>query len=334
LARVQQQFEAFHDAIKLGRFDENETLREKRDIIRKKLNDRLPEVFKKYGVVCPTFRFRNQGSYEMDTGIKPLTGDFDIDLKKRVYEALVGHTKEVRIRRSCVTVFYQRQGEALYHVDLAIYSDGFQNVDGKSRLAKGKENSSTSYRFWEESDPQGFSDTVLNRFSGNDRAQFRRVVRYFKRWKDENFPIDGNAAPRGIGLTVAVYDSLQSTYFDLVAGTPDDLGALRKLLPAILARFTSTWDDTERKFVRRLVVRRPVEPRSDLFASMSAKHMEEFEGRLKELRDALDAAAQAVDPVEACKKLRQVFGRDFPVPEKEQTAKLHAPAIISSSSSA
>jgi hypothetical protein len=109
VAYVQTQFEQFHNAIRLGRFDENQTLREKRDIIRDILQERLPSVFEKHGEVCPQFYFRDQGSYDMDMGTKPLDGDYDIDqgqyflagvdaypdpvvLKERVYEALVGHT--------------------------------------------------------------------------------------------------------------------------------------------------------------------------------------------------------------------------------------------------
>src|SRR5690242_36905 len=114
MAKIQQQFEQFHDSIKLGKFDESATLREKRDIIRQKLRDRLRDVFKAHGEKCPAYAFWDQGSYDLDVGIQPLDGDFDIDqgicfdiaareyapvtLKERVHEALEGHTKDVRIR--------------------------------------------------------------------------------------------------------------------------------------------------------------------------------------------------------------------------------------------
>jgi hypothetical protein len=351
MADVQKQFDLFDEYIRLGRFDENATLREKREIIRNKLRERLPGVFKKHNEVCPTFRFRDQGSYEMGTGTKPLDGDFDIDqglyfeigtdaypdpviLKKRVHEALDGHTKEVRIRRSCVTVFYQRDGEPIYHVDLAVYSDGSWNPDARSRIAKGKENSATEHRIWDVSDPQGLTDKIFGRFEGNNRAQFRRVVRYLKRWKDVNFSSGGNSAPLGIGLTVAAYDVLQPTYADIGAGKPNDLEALRKLVQALVNRFTPAWDKEEGEWVRRLVVMLPVEPWSDLFGRMSNRHMEALEDKLQKLLEALDAADAEIDPHEACKKLKAVFGDDFPVPPKEETAKRHAPAIVSSSSSA
>lgn len=349
---LQKQFEAFLEAIKLSRFEENQILREKRDIIKEKLESRLPEVFKKYGEVCPAFSFRDQGSYEMGTGTKPLDGDYDIDqglyflvstadypdpvvLKKRVHEALDGHTQEVRIRQSCVTVFYQQADEPIYHVDIAVYSDGQMNADGSDRLAKGKMYSTGEYRFWEVSDPQGLSDTLLMYFEeGTDRDQFRRIVRYLKRWKDVNFSCDGNAAPRGIALTILAYDHLQPSYTDDFDHDADDLEALRILVRAALSRFNYVWDDAEQKSVRRLAATLPVKPWNDLFERMTNCQMQDFEHWLKDLLEALDAAAVEVDPVEACQSLQGVFGMDFPVPLKEETAKRLAPAIISSSSSA
>jgi hypothetical protein len=351
VASVQTQFDQFHEAIKLKRFEENLTLREKRDAVLGKLLKELPAVFAAHDEEYHQPKFRDQGSYEMGTGVKPLNGDYDIDqgvyfplgtgdypdpvvLKRRVRQALDGHTKEVCIRRSCVTVFYQRAGEHLYHVDLAVYVDGSSDADGKARLAKGKENSNEAYRVWEVSDPQGLKDTIFTKFSGLERDQFRRVVRYLKRWRDFNFPADGNAAPLGIGLTVAAYDDLRPVIVDRTAGKADDLAALRSLVGAVLDRFAWVWDADEQQLVRRLSVFLPVEPRGDLFARMTSKQMAAFEDKLKTLKGALDAASIEVDPVDACEALQLVFGEAFPVPQRVETAKRHAPAIVSSSSSA
>lgn len=351
MAQIQKYFEEFHEIIKLGRFEENETLREKRDIIRDKVKEKLPAIFEEEEEECPEYSWRDQGSYEMETGIKPLDGDFDIDqglyfevspddysdpvvLKKRVYKALEGHTKRVEIRHPCVTVFYQIDDEPIYHVDIAIYSDSSKNLDGKSRIAKGKENSTEEYRYWEASDPQALSDLIFSRFTENDRSQFRRIVRYMKRWKDNNFSSSGYAAPIGIGLTVAAYNDFQPTYTDIFAGKANDLEAIRKLTYSMLNRFQSVWNADEQRFFRRLIVTLPVEPRCDLFERMTDRQMEQFEAKLTILRDKLDAATAEVDPVEACKILAEVFGDDFPVPAQEQTAKRHSPAIVSSSNSA
>lgn len=351
MANVQKQFDEFDGKIRLGRFDEEETLREKRDTVRKKLRERLPEVFDAHDEDCPEFYFRNQGSYELGTGVKPLDGDYDIDqglyfkvstttypdpvvLKKRVLEALDGHTDSVQIRRPCVTVQYRRADEPLYHVDLAVYSDGPENADQKSRLATGKENSAEKFRTWDLSDPQGLVERIQDRFHSNDRAQFRRCIRYLKRWRDKAFASAGNGAPIGIGLTVGAYDDLRPVYFDAVAGSPDDLTSLRNLIRDVLAHFTPEWDAEQEKTVKRLKVTLPVEPYNDLFERMTNRQMEEFEEKLERLLEALDYALVEVDPHDACKKLKRVFGDDFPVPDKSDTAKRHSAAIVSSSGSA
>lgn len=351
MANIQTQFSAFDATIRLGRFEENANLRDKRDIIRRKLTNNLPRVFEEAGETCPQYHFRDQGSYEMGTGIVPLKGDYDIDqglyfevknedypdpltLKKRVYSALEGHTDNVCIRRSCVTVFYHLEEEPIYHVDIAVYTDGTCNNDGISYIAKGKENSGDEYRIWEPSNPQALIDLIHNRFEGNDRSQFRRIVRYLKRWKDHKFTLVGNAAPIGIGLTVAAFDDLQNCYLDPVAEKPDDLRALINLISKILRRFTTTWNPETQTWVRRLSVKMPVEPWNDLFVKMTDKQMIDFEAKLQSLQEHLEGARDEVDPVEACSALRKVFGEDFSIPSTDETAKKHQRAIVSSSNSA
>jgi hypothetical protein len=351
MATVQKQFFEFHGAIKLKRFEDEQTLRDKRDIIRRKVNQNLPAVFERHGEDEPEWSWRDQGSYEMGTGTKPLSGDFDIDqglyfavskgsydpvtLKKRVHEALDGHTDDVEVRRPCVTVWYHRAGERVYHVDIAVYSSASENGDGRDYLAVGRIGSSEEKRGWEVSDPEGLSDEIFGRFEGDDRSQYRRVVRYLKRWRDHNFSSDGNAAPPGIGLTVAAYHWLENVYVDPFAnGTtkPDDLKALLRLVEEMLDRFTLTYHDGA--FARRLAVELPTEPYSDLFARMTSVQMEAFEAKLGKLRDALAYADDEADPVAACERLRRVFGDDFPVPEKQETARKTSAAIASSSSAA
>lgn len=352
MAKIQQQFDEFNQAIRLGRFKENKTLCEKRDIVRGKIDANLPGVFAEHDEPCPNFDFSNQGSYEMGTGIKPLQGDFDIDqglyfnlgtadytdpviLKERVYAALVGHTKDVQIRRSCVTVFYQRDGEPVYHVDIAVYVDGSAEPDGKSRVAKGKLGSAEEYRFWEVSKPQDLSEEIRRPFtSSNERRQFRRIVKYLKRWCDLKFSDGGNSVPSGISLTVAVSKTLQPTFSDAFSGTPDDLTAMSSVVSTILANFNATWDPSEQDYVDRFRVVLPVEPWGDLLERMSNSQMAVFKQKLEALGAALAFALTIDDRVEACRELRRQFGEDFPIPDPTDTAKKHAPAIVSSSSSA
>lgn len=353
MADVQKHFEKFHEAIKVKRFDENATLREKRDIVLEKLAERLKKKFEEEGKTVPSYATFNQGSYEMGTGVIPLDGDYDIDVgvsfyvskadypdpvvvKKWVFDALENHTTNVEMRRPCVTVFYQKNGESMYHVDLAVYSDESSNADGKKFLAKGKLGSSAENKFWEISDPQGVTKLVKERHSGDDKAQFIRVIRALKRWKDFNFSSNGNAAPIGIGLTICAYYWFvaNKVLTDIVASkyTYNDLGAIRTVVNSMLANFRSCIVDSE--VVERLQVNLPVEPYSELFSKMSINQMADLKVELDALKEALDKAEAEVDPVKACEILKKVFGDDFPVPEKAETAVKMGPAIVSSSASA
>jgi HTH-type transcriptional regulator / antitoxin HigA len=336
MTNIQSQFEIFNSRIQLGRFHESETLREKRDVIRQKLKNNLPSVFDSQGEACPDYYFLNQGSYEMGTGIKPLNGDYDIDqglyflvsttaypdpviLKERVFEALNGHAERVELRRSCVRVFYRCEGEPIYHVDVAVYSDSSKNVDGKSRCAKGKRYSED--RFWEVSEPENLTNTIFSRFKDEqDRTQFRRIIRYWKRWKAVNFTAGGGSAPSSIGLTLLTCDHFQPIYTDRLANKHNDLATMRALVDTVLGRFTYAYDGDEQRSVERLVVKLPIEPWNDVFDRMTAKQMTTFKEKLITLRDTLLYAEDVSNSVVACEQLQLVFGGDFPVPEKKETA--------------
>jgi len=348
MAQVQKYFEEFHEAIRLGRFDEESTLREKRDIIRQKLRNSLPKEFADHEEDAPAFRFADQGSYALGTGIKPIAGDFDIDqglyfelvdgqypdgvvLKQRIRDALEGHTQKVLIRRSCVTVFYQRADEDQYHVDLAVYREGA--FGGVPRIAKGKEFSEATNRTWEPSDSAGLSDWFTGTLSDTERTQLRRLVRCVKRWKDENFAAEGNAAPTGIALTVVVRSNFAPQYLDALAGKVDDLRTLKSAVEATISSFVLYLEGDGTQY-HRARVQLPVQPYNDLLAKLTNNQCQQLYENLVKLKDALADAERAVDPVDACKKLRAVFGADFPVPDPADTAAKAAPTILGSSASA
>jgi hypothetical protein len=343
MADVQNHFETFHDKIKLKQFDENQTLRDKRDIVLDKLKSRLKVIFEEKEKPVPSYDTFDQGSYKMGTGVIPLDSDFDIDVgvsfkvkkddypdpvevKEWVYDALNGHTKKVDMRRPCVTVFYQKGDEPQYHVDLAVYSDESCNTDGKKYLAKGKLNSSDDNKSWEVSDPKATVDKVCNKYSGDDKSQFVRVIRYLKRWKDFKFSANGNAAPIGIGLTFSAYNwFLPNKVTDTLSNKVkyNDLQAVRGVVNGMLNNFGD-----------RLRVYLPVEPYSELFQKMTDNQMTNLKDKLTSLQEALNSAADEVDPHEACKTLKKVFGEDFPVPDKTATGVKKSPAIASASASA
>lgn len=299
----QSQFLRFHEAIKLDNYDENATLREKRDIILKKLRERCQYSF-------TTF---NQGSYAMSTGITPLNRDFDLDvgvvfkfsprdnqpevIKQLVFDAVSDHTQRVEWRNACISVYYQKAGEVIYHVDLPVY---VEDMSGQLHLAMGKQHSGRDAKVWQTGDPRIFIQAMKDKFSGDDALQMRRIIRYLKRWKDVQFPPQGNAPPVGIGLTLAAYHWFQPTRAWNARGASDydDLGALIALVQQMRSRFN--WNG-------RLVLTMPIAPHDDVFRRMTDQHMLEFRQRLEHLEGWLKEALT----YNSAAALVKAFGTDF-----------------------
>ena len=348
-SNLQAQFEDFHKAIKLD--DGAELLREKRERLIDRLKKRLKKRFGDQGETAPSFEYFNQGSYAMSTGVKPLDRDYDIDVGLRfdlskedypnpvevklwVYEVLKNHTSKVEVRRPCVRVYYIENGEPAYHVDLAIYAA--KSSDGKLYLARGKLNSSPENRVWEESDPLRFIELVREGFEGEERDQFRRVIRYLKRWSDVKFPPEGNAAPIGIGFTVAAYLWFQPQFVTVDHFSnkrkPDDLGALLGFVGAMLWRFSSKYHEEE--WAERLQAHLPVAPGNDVFEKMTNRQMAQFKEKLEALRDALEQAKNEESLLKACEVLREQFGNEFPLPSDERAGRPTPPPVVGHSRSA
>lgn len=331
---VQKQFDDFHTNIKLDEDDEKANLRGKRDTLLKTLRANLADD-------VPTFEHFHQGSYSMHTGVVPLDGNYDIDvglvfecrrdkypdpveLKKKVRDALNSNGRTVNIRRPCVTVNYMRDGDPEYHVDLAVYG---QRGDGLLDLAKGKEHSEAAHRVWEVSDPKRLTELICTRFTDTDLAQYRRCIRYSKRWRDMQFY---SGAPLSIALTVAAYRWFQP--YQTTNGTYIDLLAMRDWVLAMLGQFQ--WVMTDEGFYDRLKVDLPVMPNVDLMGWMTRAQMEFFKATLERLRDALNEAYDETLPEDACKLLVKQFGDEFPVPAKSDTAKAVGAPFVHTGNSA
>lgn len=303
---LQSRFLAFHEHIKLDEADDMALLRDKREAVLSRMRAR--------GLAFESF---NQGSYAMGTGVLPLEGDYDIDVgivlagrdrpkdpleaKAQVYDAIRGHTPCVEWRRHCIRVQYVKAGQPTVHVDLPVYWKTEDWWEGTTyHLAVGKQHSSPEHCSWEHSEPRRFIEKVKEFCGGEARLQFRRVVRYLKRWKDVCFRSEGNAAPVGIGLTVAALELFRPQYVGLFAPSSaaefDDLRATQQLVDAMRASFAP-----------RLVAKLPVQPRRDVFDRMTGPQMREFRARLDALSHQLAEARQRHDPA----PLQQAFGRDF-----------------------
>lgn len=325
MANLQTEFLKFHNTIRID-FDNNKPLRDKRDLIVNNLRDGLKRMFP---INPPTFNYFNQGSYDLATGVAPLWGqDYDIDVgiifnfsksiykpvqvKEWVYNALNTGARTVEIKRPCVRVQYHQNGAKWFHVDLAIYSvDKDYYGNEVNHIAKGFIGSSDDKKIWELSEPFRLKELLKSKISDNsDREQFRRVIRYLKRWKDYKFSSVGAERPTGIALTACcynffspqktlIYDPFTRTY----AYQYNDLLALYNVIDGMINTFN--WNNI-------ISVNLPVQPYNDLFDKMSERQMLNLKNKLTYFKTILANAFNEPESARACIRLQDVFGTDFP----------------------
>ena len=140
-----------------------------------------------------------------------------------------------------------------------------------------------------------------------------------------------NALRSAVALTVSALKWFKPNFS--TSGKPVDLLAMLDWVQTMLDNFTSEYRE-DGGWHERLKVPLPVQPYNDLMAKRTAAQMTDFKERLESLRDALDKAYNEELPEDACKVLKKQFGDDFKVPEKAETAKMVAPAVISTGNSA
>ena len=335
---IQSEFIDFHNRIKLD-YDVKAELAEKRDI--------LLGILRNSGKL-PGFEEYKQGSYGMYLGVEPISGrEYDIDvglrfnadkddyepmdIKNIIADVLKDHTEYgTTVKKPCVTVTYKKDGEAAYHVDLVTYLyEDHTDKDSQLYLARGKE-SMPEEIYWEKSDPVGLVDYLNNKVDkGNARDQFRRTIRYIKRWKNRRFNSAGHAEPASIGITLIVADNF-------VESSGDDLSALLSAVKSIQNLFqTVKYEDG--RWLYRIKYPMPYslnfENDTDAFEKMTDIQMTDFKEKLEKLVRDLEAVQNEPDEVEQCRKLQKIFGDDFHVPEAKNVSKAQHNYIPSSSAS-
>lgn len=321
---LQPQFKKFYDTIRID-FNNSQLLRDKRDLIITNLTDGLSKALHSN---TPKFSYFNQGSYDLATGVEPLEGeDYDIDVgiifdftktdrdpvqvKQVVLDILNAPAKRiVDMHRSCVRVQYHQQGAKHFHIDLAIYAYGtdfWGRQNNTLHIAKGYVGSTSDKRIWEISEPYALKECLKTKFSDNlNRDQFRRTIRYLKRWKDYNSALQNNGKPTGIALTACCYKYFQPQYtLDYGSNTRryNDLSALVIVTQSIIRSFS--WNN-------KITVELPVKPYNNLFAKMGDNQMSILKNELQSLYTKLTEAAQQNQFTRACMILRSAFGGDFP----------------------
>ena len=331
MANVQKYFEQFHEAIRTD-YDSDQKLREKRDIVLEKITKSLRDAGR------PCFDVLHQGSYSKDarTGVKTIEDlRYDIDIGLRfaitedkytaedvrgwVWETVDDHTDDVQDKGPCIRVIYAEG----FHLDLVSYAYWTDAAGQEQYRLAHKENG------WRPTDPPGLLKCIKDARqpfsqltdSATNTDQFRRVVRYLKRWYDEQIPKESADKPTGLGFTLLCRERLApSSTWD---GISNDRQALHSL--AVSAETQAG----------RIAANKPTPEYEDLYCKLSDTAMNNLKSRFGEMRSALEDADSEPDPVKACKRLKEVFGRDFPVPKESDTGKkTSSPAIVTSSYSA
>ena len=318
---IQTHFDKFHDRIKLGREDDAYRKARKRD---DSIKSDVKSEFKTAGY--PVVNDFIQGSLGTHTGIVPISGDYDIDralviendtapenpvtAKKTALDVLQGRGfKNAKIKKPCVTADYASDN---IHIDFIVYKrSGDQHY-----LAVGKENSDENNREWSAADPHGLTDWINDdsRYGGDDAkdvlAQFRRLVRYLKRWRDMQFSEAVAAKVYSIGLTVMAKQRFVWSFS--TEGARQDLQALVKTVGVILDAGYFREEGEGRYRVR---VDLPREPYRDIFYGSSLDTGTQLYNKLKRLKDKLAEVEKLSDEREQCQILNQLFGGDFEVPD-------------------
>ena len=333
MIKLQKQFTEFNNNIQIG--DLADDLREKRDKLKSDIEESLPEECEKYGIEISKsdLRFINQGSYKIGTTIKsPGSVDIDyaviipvdidehdnpVEIKKSVKKSLEIANKRVpKIKEPCVTVGYHRYGEEFMHIDFPIYAE----YNGFLYLGRGKEFSINPH--WELADPEGLNEYFLDAFSG--KPQLKRIVRYFKQWKQEKYgnSTNSNEVPPSVALTILACEHYQQ----FTDEGDDDLSSLYYTAKGILDSFSVSKDIYGEITSASISCYLPVQPYSDVLYKMrkSSSHMILFYKRLSSAVSNLREAVNISEEHEAAKYIQKVLGSVFEIPEKNAAAAVPA----------
>lgn len=319
---LQTKFSNFHDIIKLSReADAYKSAREKDESILIAIKLALKEAG--YPVI-ETFL---QGSMAVNTAIKHKVVDFDIDraividtndapdnplvVKEIVLKVLENRGfKNAKIKKPCITANY---GNLNLHIDIAIYRKNQICYE----LAVGKRNSNENNREWSNSSPKELLDHINDKSSyfGSSElklSQYKRLVRYLKRWRDNNFSEHVRKKLFSIGLTTMAKKEFQPNLDK--DGKAQDLEALRDTVERILQSSYFQFQGDEKY---KISVQLPVSPYRDIFDGSGLDVGTQAYNKMSQLLSKLNQAASEQSLPKQCEIMQSIFGEDFEVPESE-----------------
>jgi hypothetical protein len=328
MANCHDLFQHFNEVIKLS--DEKRSiLITVRDSLRKRMKGNYVQ-FSIQDRMNLVLEFQSQGSFVMDTIIKPLNDDFDLDDGVYFYGQLsdkerpapqIFHNwviraidkdndyEDIKDKNTCVRVLY-KQG---FHIDIPIYyAEKFESPD----LAETKKgwllsNPVEFIAWFEQKTKSGFqkeflyeSAKYLDQFDKwlsdirKKDCQIRRLVRYMKAWGD----LKKKEMPCGIILTILVAENLALNDRDDIAFR-DTLSNIRNYLLS-----------------NGFKCPRPTTPAGeDLFADKTESEKQYFLNALNSLVYSANIAIETNNGSDACKEWNKHFGERFICPQVKPT---------------
>lgn len=261
-----------------------------------------------------------QGSYKYNTLIKPVHRDeeYDVDvgvyfgwdptridvaptaqhLRDWVQRALLEYARsnpgvksvEQPAKQRCSRVIYAQH----FHIDTPVY-----HLDPKKQVRRlacltGK---------WEQSDPKAIYKWFKGKATGDAGAQIRRLVRYLKGWAAIAFDDAPEARPSSIVLTVLIVEAFVGIWRPFMVADDE---ALTLVIRSIYKRLTES-----RK------VPNPIDNKEDLNRIPDGA-WDGFLSRLTMLREAANAAEEAVDEAAAALAWEGVFSFLMPLPKMDE----------------
>lgn len=239
-----------------------------------------------------------QGSYANGTAIRPLGGEYDVDVVavmaapdqtaedalEQLRQLLASHGRyrdRIVVKDPCIRLEYADDPIGGFHVDVV-------PCRPTGRLSPPLE-APRRKKGWHGTAPAEYTDWC--------KAQgpfFTRTVKALKRWRDEHQPAD--VAVKSIILQVLVAQHMPAIADD----------ALR------LARTIESMHAALDPLSEPPVVSNPVLASENLAASWTAEAFRDFVAELDEARRNAHVAVTTPDQVEAVNAWREVLGSDFP----------------------
>jgi hypothetical protein len=220
-----------------------------------------------------------------------------------ISEAVEDHTQTPpKDKEPCVRAIFK----AGYHVDLPAYKiEG--NGSGSETYYLAKKTSG-----WVKSDPRAmtrwFQDQIMQK-----SEQVRRLVKYFKGWRDYRSTRTATKLPSGITFTMLACEQYQSDPRDDISFTETAKSILSRLRTS-----DAIW--------------KPYQPTENMRDYLSDAQFEHFLNEIEKLVSTGDEALEEESAVKADEEWQTVLGDRFPVIEDpgegSKAKKFEKPAIV------